>query len=149
MSAAPTAAARLAPGRLVATYLAVLVAIVVLDAVWLGVLTDRLYQREMGSLMAQSIRIVPAVLFYLLYPLAVVYLALWNEPSGPVEAMLRSAVLGLAAYGAYDLTNLSIVRGWPVGLSLVDWAWGGVVTALGGGAGYRAAWGHAAGRTPG
>ena len=123
-------------------YVAVLVAVAVLDAVWLGVLTKDLYKREMGSLMADSFRVVPAVLFYLLYPLALVYLVLWNAPASALDAMLRSAVLGLAAYGAYNLTYLSIIRGWSVSLSLIDWTWGGVVTALAGGAGYWAAWGR-------
>ena len=133
---------RLTLARFALAYVAVLVAVAALDAVWLGVLTSGLYRREMGSLMAESFRAVPAVLFYLLYPLALIYLVLWNEPAGWADAMRRSAVLGLAAYGAYNLTNLSIVRGWPVALSLLDWTWGGVVTALGGGAGYWASWGR-------
>lgn len=123
-------------------YVAVLVALAVLDAIWLGVLTQDLYQREMGSLMADSVRAVPAALFYVLYPLAVVYLVLWNQPASLLDAALRAAVLGLAAYGAYDLTNLAIVRDWPVGLSLIDWTWGGVVSALAGSAGYWASWGR-------
>jgi len=126
--------------RFALAYVAVLVAVAVLDAIWLGVI--ELYRREMGSLMADSFRLVPAVLFYLLYPLALVYLVLWHGPTSAREAMLRSAVLGLAAYGAYNLTNMAIVRGWPVQLSLIDWTWGGVVTALAGGAGWWAAWGR-------
>ncbi|MCE9660712.1 MAG: DUF2177 family protein [Burkholderiales bacterium] len=130
------------PGRFALAYVAVLVAVAVLDAIWLGVITKELYKREMGSLMADSFRIVPAALFYLLYPLALVYLVLWHAPPSLLEAMLRSAVLGLAAYGAYNLTNMAVVRGWPVQLSLIDWTWGGVVTALAGGAGWWAAWGR-------
>ena len=133
---------RMTLGRAGLAYLAVLVAVVGLDAVWLGVLTADLYRSEMGSLMADSVRVVPAVLFYLLYPLALVYLVLWNQPSGWRDAALRSAVLGLAAYGAYNLTNLTIVRDWPLGLSLIDWTWGAVVSGLGGSAGYWASWGR-------
>ena len=133
---------RMTLGQAGLAYLAVLVAVVGLDAVWLGVLTADLYRSEMGSLMADSVRVVPAVLFYLLYPLALVYLVLWNQPSGWRDAALRSAVLGLAAYGAYNLTNLAIVRDWPLGLSLIDWTWGAVVSGLGGSAGYWASWGR-------
>ena len=133
---------RMTLGQAGLAYLAVLVAVVGLDAVWLGVLTADLYRSEMGSLMADSVRVVPAVLFYLLYPLALVYLVLWNQPSGWRDAGLRSAVLGLAAYGAYNLTNLAIVRDWPLGLSLIDWTWGAVVSGLGGSAGYWASWGR-------
>ena len=123
-------------------YGAVLIAVAMLDAIWLGLVAKDLYKREMGSLMAESVRTVPAVLFYLLYPLAVVYLGLFSAPAGWGEAMGRSAVLGLAAYGAYNLTNLSVVRGWPVSLSLIDWTWGCVATAVAGTAGYWASWGR-------
>ena len=135
---------RLTASSFARAYVAVLIALAALDALWLGVLTRDLYRREMGSLMADSFRLGPAVLFYLLYPLAVTHLALLHRPRGAVEAMVRAAVLGLAAYGAYNLTNLAIVRGWPLELSLIDWAWGGVVSALAGGAGWWAAWRRAA-----
>ncbi len=135
-------ASRLTLAQAGVAYLAVLVAVAVLDAVWLGVLTKDLYRREMGSLMADSFRAVPAALFYILYPVALVYLVLGNQPAGWLDAALRSAVLGLAAYGVYNLTNLAIVRDWPLGLSLIDWTWGGVVSALAGSAGYWASWGR-------
>jgi uncharacterized membrane protein len=78
----------------------VLVVIVALDALWLGVLARDLYKREMGGLMADSVRLVPVVLLYLPYPLALVYLVLLSAPAGWGAALRRSAVLGLAAYGA-------------------------------------------------
>lgn len=133
---------RMTSGQFAIGYVAVLVAVAVLDALWLGLVAKDLYKREMGSLMSDSVRIVPAALFYLLYPLAVVYLGLVIEPAGWREAMLRSAVLGLAAYGAYDLTNMSVIRGWPISLGLIDWTWGCVLTALAGLAGYWATWGR-------
>lgn len=135
---------RLSAAGFVRAYVAVLIALAALDAVWLGVLTKDLYKREMGVLMADSFRLGPAALFYLLYPAALTHLALLHRPAGPLDAMVRSAVLGLAAYGAYNLTNLAVVRGWPLELSLIDWAWGGVVSALSGGAGWWAAWRRAA-----
>ena len=135
-------ASRLSAGQFGIAYGAVLLAVVVLDALWLGVVARDLYKREMGSLMADPVRIAPAAAFYLLYPLAVVYLVLAAEPSGWLEALVRAAVLGLAAYGAYDLTNMSVVRNWPVSLSLIDWAWGFVATSIAGMAGYWATWGR-------
>jgi uncharacterized membrane protein len=134
---------RLSAAQFAIAYAVVLVAVVALDAVWLGLVAKGLYKREMGSLMSDSVLILPAVLFYLLYPLAVVYLGLFVAPTGWADAMRRSAVLGLAAYGAYNLTNLSILRGWPVSLSLNDWSWGCVATARAGTAGYLATWGRA------
>jgi uncharacterized membrane protein len=135
-------APRLGAAQFALAYAVVLVVIVVLDVLWLGLLAKDLYKREMGGLMADSVRIVPVALFYLLYPLALVYLALFSAPAAWPEALLRSAVLGLAAYGAYDLTNLAIVRGWPVRLSLIDWAWGAIAAGAAGVAGYWATWGR-------
>ncbi len=133
---------RMSSGQWAVGYVAVLIAVAVLDAIWLGLIAKDLYKREMGSLMSDSIRIVPAALFYLLYPIAVVYLCLYVQPAGWIEAMLRAAVLGLAAYGAYNLTNMSIIRGWPISLSLIDWTWGCVATSIAALAGYGATWGR-------
>ena len=134
---------RLDAGAFGIAWLAAFVAMIVLDGIWLGLVAKGMYQREMGSLMADPVRIVPIVAFYLLFPLALVYLALFNAPSGWGEAILRGAVLGLAAYGAYDLTNLAVVRDWPVRLSMIDWAWGAVICAAAAAAGYAATWARA------
>jgi uncharacterized membrane protein len=37
---------------------------------------------------------------------------------------LRAGVLGLACYATYSLTGLSIIRDWPLNVSLIDMAWG-------------------------
>ncbi len=48
------------------------------------------------------------------------------------------AVLGLAAYGTYDITNLAVLKGWPVIVTVVDMVWGTLVTAACAAAGYAA-----------
>ncbi len=35
---------------------------------------------------------------------------------------------GLVAYGTYDLTNQATLKGWSVSLSVIDMAWGTVLT---------------------
>ena len=49
-----------------------------------------------------------------------------------------AALLGLVAYGTYDITNLSTIRGWPLAVSLIDMAWGVCATVLGALAGFVA-----------
>ncbi|MCX6820067.1 MAG: DUF2177 family protein [Candidatus Adlerbacteria bacterium] len=46
------------------------------------------------------------------------------------EALWRGALLGLVAYGAYDLTNQATIARWPTTMTLVDMTWGAVLTAL-------------------
>ena len=121
---------------------AALVTILVLDGLWLGLIAKDLYKNEMGSLLAVQIRVLPAIVFYAVYPAALVFLTVATPPGSWPAAALRGAVLGLAAYGAYDLTNMAIVKDWPVRISLIDWAWGGLIGAAAAAAAYAATWGR-------
>ncbi len=127
----------LTPTRSLAAYGVALVVMSVLDAVWLGWLAKDFYQRELGTLMTDSVRWAPAALYYLLYPAAIVYLALTPAPAALRTAALRSAALGLTAFGVYDLTNLATLRGYTLTMTLVDMLWGTLATMLGGTAAYR------------
>ena len=131
---------RLGAGQFALAYAAALVVILVLDGIWLGFVSKDLYKQEMGGLMADTFRVAPMVLFYALYPAALVYLTVGNAPTGWGEAIVRGLVLGLAAYGAYDLTNLAIVRDWPLKISVIDLAWGGFISAAAAAGAYAASW---------
>ena len=122
--------------QFLAAYGVALVVMGALDGAWLGWLAREFYRRELGALMTDSVRIVPAALYYLFFPAAVVFLALMPSPSGSAEALLRSAVLGLAAFGVYDLTNLATLRGYSLTMTVVDMAWGTFASAMGGLAAY-------------
>lgn len=122
--------------RLLAAYGVVLLVMGALDGLWLGWLALDFYREQLGALMNDSVRVVPAALYYLGFPVVIVYLAL--QPSATLgEAVRRSAVLGLAAFGVYDLTNLATLRGYTVTMTVVDMAWGTFATAAGGAAAYR------------
>ncbi len=127
---------RLTTAQFGLAYLVALVVMGALDAIWLGWLARDFYKREIGDMMVESVRVVPAALFYLLYPLGLVYLALQPAPAGFGEAVLRCAVVGLVAYGAYDLSNLATLRGWSTRLVMLDMAWGMVASAIAGAAAY-------------
>jgi uncharacterized membrane protein len=59
-------------------------------------------------------------------------LALAPTPSSWPEAALRSAVVGVTAFGVYDLTNLAILRGYSLQMTIVDMAWGTFASVVGG-----------------
>ncbi len=117
-----------------AGYGAALLVVGVLDALWLGVLARDFYRRELGDLMASSVRLLPAVVFYVGYPAGVVALALSPLPDSLGSAVAKSALLGLVVYGVYDMTNMATLRRWSWQLAATDMAWGTLVTALAGGA---------------
>lgn len=109
----------------------------VLDAVWLTVMGSRLYRPVIGSIMADRPDMRAAVAFYLLYVFGIVFLAVMPalKEGSLVRALISAAVLGLVAYATYDLTNQATLKVWSVHITLIDMAWGTLVTtaaAMGG-----------------
>ena len=119
-------------------YVTTLLTFLLLDGLWLGVLMAPTYRELLGSLMLEKPLLAPAAVFYCLYVFGcVVFVVL---PSLTWQRAARmGALLGLVAYGTYDLTNWATLRGWSAQVSLMDWAWGTFATALACSVGFRAA----------
>jgi uncharacterized membrane protein len=112
-------------------YVSTLIPLVMLDAIWLLYLGKPFYEKTMGFLFTESFKMGPAFVFYPLYAFAVFFLVLMPgiaSSSGVLNIALKGAILGLAAYGAYDLTNHATIPNWPLSMTLVDMAWGVFVT---------------------
>lgn len=112
-------------------YVSTLIPLVVLDAIWLLYLGKSFYTKTMGFLFTDSFKMGPALVFYPLYAFAIVFLVLSPgiaTGSSMLNIALKGAILGLAAYGAYDLTNHATIPNWPLSMTLVDIAWGVFVT---------------------
>ncbi len=124
-------------------YAVTAVVLVALDMVWLRLIATDWYQQDIGHLMTAQPRLVAAAAFYLLFPLGLVMFAIAPQlaTAGWMTVALHGAAFGFFAYATYDLTNLTIMKNWPLGLSLVDMAWGALVSGLSAGAGKAAmAW---------
>jgi uncharacterized membrane protein len=119
-------------------YCAALGALAVLDALWLGVVSGNFYKAQLGPLLLDRPNWPVAVLFYLILAAGVVAFPLALAGSWP-SAALYGALFGFVVYAAYDVTNLATLRGWPAVVSLVDLAWGTVVTAAASTAAFLAA----------
>jgi uncharacterized membrane protein len=109
-------------------YLAALVTLAILDAAWLGGVSREFYKARLGQLLLEQPHWYAAILFYLIHALGIVVFAV-PLASSWLAAVLFGALFGFCVYAAYDLTNLATLRGWPLTVSLVDLAWGSVVTA--------------------
>ncbi len=118
--------------RAVACYAVTLLVMLPLDAVWLTT-TGGTYRQVMGDLLRPGFDVVAAVAFYLVYVFGVTVLVTLPS-SKALPAAARGAVFGFTAYATYDLTALSVIRDWPLSLSLLDMAWGTVLTAVAAGA---------------
>lgn len=115
-------------------FAATFVVFLVLDFIWLSFVAEAFYQAQIGYLLKAQPGIFAALLFYLLYILGVLYFVVLPSLKArrlPVRKVaLAGGVFGLVMYGAYDLTNLATIAGWPVKLVIVDMLWGAVLTAL-------------------
>ena len=122
------------PRELLVAYGVALVIFLVLDAIWLTSMLERLYRPALGHLLAPQVSLPPAILFYLLYVAGIVGFAVAPalEAHGARIALLHGAALGLLAYATYDLTNQATLPGWPWAVTLADLAWGTVATGLAG-----------------
>lgn len=123
--------------KYVIAYVATAVVFFGLDFVWLSRMLG-FYRSEMGSLLLEQPKLGFAAGFYALYVVGIVALVVVPALSGGGwgQAVLMGALLGLVAYGTYDMTNMSTLRGWTLNLALVDMAWGTFVTAVSATAGY-------------
>lgn len=112
-----------------------------LDLLWLGVVAKGFYQRQMGPLLAEHTKWGAAIAFYLIYVAAIVVLCVLPavEKQSVGRALALGAVFGLAAYAAFDLTSLALLKGFPSGIVPVDLTWGVVLTATVSAAGFFAA----------
>jgi uncharacterized membrane protein len=117
--------------RQLAAYVGTMIVMVGLDMLWLGVIAKPIYQQGIGHLMADKPNVPVAVLFYALYGLGLVVFAVL--PAGPApgwgKTLGMAALFGLFAYATYDLTNLATLKQWPIGLSVIDMAWGTCISA--------------------
>jgi len=102
-----------------------------IDLFWLGFVAKGLYDRYLGGFLRDQVNWTAALLFYVVYLagiLVFVVLPTLQDGSGLLRAALLGGFLGFFAYCTFDLTSLALIRGWPLPISIVDIAWGTVLT---------------------
>ena len=121
-------------------YAATAIVMIAIDLLWLGVIAKPLYQQGIGHLMAERPNIPIAILFYLIFPIGLMIFAVL--PNAAVaeggKTLIAGALFGFFAYATYDLTNLATLKGWPIGLSVIDVIWGTFVSSVAAAAGNAA-----------
>ena len=112
-------------------FVATVVAMLVLDGLWLGLVARGFYRRHLGFLITDQVNWAAAGAFYVLYAIGLtVFVVLPGIDSGSVGAAVwRGALFGLVAYATYDLTNQATVRSWPTIVTAVDLGWGTLLSA--------------------
>lgn len=112
-------------------YALTLVIFFLVDIVWLGVISKKLYKEYLGHLMAPNVNWAAALVFYFLFIAGLVFFVIMPaiEKGDLMYAITLGAFFGLITYGTYDLTNLATLEDWPLNITIIDLIWGTFLNA--------------------
>ncbi|SEN37832.1 Uncharacterized membrane protein [Pseudorhodobacter antarcticus] len=102
------------------------------DALMLGFVMGPMFRTHLGTGLLDGLRAGPAIAFYVLYMGGLTYFA--GIPAlrdgAATTALVQGAVLGLIAYGTYELTSWTVMRDWHPQMVIMDMAWGTVLSGV-------------------
>lgn len=105
--------------------------LVALDMSWTAVIAGQFYSAYLGHLFAANTNLYALGALYIFYTLGMMYFAILPalEEKSFTTAFIRGAALGFICYVFYDLTNMATLSGWPMLVTVLDVAWGTILTA--------------------
>jgi uncharacterized membrane protein len=115
--------------RIAVLYVATLVVLTGLDFLFLGLVAKGFFTAQVGDMLGE-LKLVPAILFYLLYVGGVLIFVSGATGATWQSTLLYGALFGLFCYATFDLTALALLKHWSWPVALVDIGWGAVVTAV-------------------
>jgi uncharacterized membrane protein len=100
-----------------------------IDMLWLGVVARGFYRNQLADFLG-PVNWTAAIVFYLLFIVGILVFAVVPalKQESLMYAVMYGAFFGFIAYATYDLTNLATLNDWPLTVTLVDMAWGAVLT---------------------
>ena len=101
----------------------------IIDLIWLGVIAKGLYQKNLNYILSPQVNWSAAILFYMLFIAGILIFAVVPALSKDSwqHAMLYGALFGFFTYMTYELTNLALLKDWPLNIVIVDIIWGVVL----------------------
>ncbi len=115
--------------RIAVLYVVTLIVLTGLDFLFLGVIAKGFFTAEVGDMLGE-LKVVPAILFYLLYVVGVLTFVSGTSGATWQSTLLHGALFGLFCYATFDLTALALLRHWSWPVAALDIGWGAVVTAV-------------------
>ena len=101
----------------------------IIDLIWLGVVAKGFYQKNLKYILSPNVNWTAAIIFYLIYIVGILIFAV--VPAVTKDslryAVLWGALFGFFTYATYDLTNLALLKDWPLRIVFVDILWGVVL----------------------
>lgn len=115
--------------RNVILYLATVIVMLPIDFLFLGLVAKGFFTSQVGDMLG-TVRLTPAIIFYLLYPVGIL-IFVSATPSATWQSTLQfGALFGFFCYATFELTSMALLKHWTWPVVFVDIAWGTFVTAL-------------------
>jgi uncharacterized membrane protein len=124
--------------RWVIAFVTAAVVFLAMDFTWLSQTNATVYRPIIGELLSPTLRVGPAIAFYVLYLAGLTFFAVAPGLAGcgMKRVALNAAVYGLCAYATYDLTNQATLKIWATRITLIDISWGTFLTCIGASVGF-------------
>lgn len=118
--------------RFLTAYLVIILMMCGLDFIWLNSIAKPIYEEGIGHLMAAQPNLIFAGLFYIVYTFGLMRFAVMSNIAkhGLKSTFVAAATFGFFVYASYDLTNLALLKDWPLKMSLVDITWGTLLSGI-------------------
>lgn len=104
----------------------------IIDLIWLGVVARGFYQKNLKYILSPNVNWTAAIIFYLMYISGILIFAVLPgvAKDSVRHAALWGALFGFFTYATYDLTNLALLKDWPLNIVVVDILWGVVLCTV-------------------
>ncbi len=113
------------------TVLSIFILIIIMDYIWLGIITKNFIISEFGSLVkvvnnSIQIKLGIGLLAWLIIAIGC-YIFAVHPSTSLTQAIILGATFGFISYAIYDLTNLTFIVNYSLKFTIVDIAWGTVL----------------------
>jgi len=114
-------------------YISSFVVFLGIDYVGLSYILKPTFEKQIGPLMLDQFRLLPAFFFYAFYVVVLLWFVSWPAMAQDKSLLWvfgNAALLGAVAYGTYEFTSLAIMKDWTWGMVITDLTWGTILTGV-------------------
>jgi uncharacterized membrane protein len=118
---------------LIILYVATFVIFLGIDYFGLSYIIKPIFEANIGHLMLEEFRVLPAFAFYAFLVGIILWFVSWpalQHDKSVWWVLGNAALIGAAGYGTYEFTSLAIMKDWSWGMALTDFVWGTCLTAV-------------------
>ena len=103
-----------------------------IDLLWLGVVAKKFYRNNLSHILSDEVNWKAAIIFYLMYICGILIFAVRPDIANDSwrQAILFGGLYGFFTYATYDLTNMALIKNWPLAIVIVDIIWGVCLCSL-------------------